>query len=223
MADDKIEAGAKAAWQAQQVEVPTMSYLRLRALEHARYGRNRSMLEYGAAAGGLAVTAWLIIANDSMLLRAGLTLLGAGAVYWLHRWRGQRLTWSESARASADELGKRVAPFCKHSAALAITRIGIVVRERAVAREEIGVVVTVVRAGIDAVRIAINEPGDLLVIECGQRGALRVRDGREIAAPHKIRERAEREDERGKWLPIRHDGSFGGRCASILDKVPAAL
>jgi hypothetical protein len=103
MADDKIEAGAKAAWQAQQVEVPTMSYLRLRALEHARYGRNRSMLEYGAAAGGLAVTAWLIIANDSMLLRAGLTLLGAGAVYWLHRWRGQRLTWSESARASADD------------------------------------------------------------------------------------------------------------------------
>jgi hypothetical protein len=103
MTDDKIATGAKAAWQAQRVEVPTMSYLRLRALEHKRYGRNRSRLEYGAAAVGLAVAAWLAVANDSMLLRAGLAALAAGGVYWLYDWRRRSLVWSEPSPATAED------------------------------------------------------------------------------------------------------------------------
>src|SRR5262245_32652700 len=70
MSDEKSATDAKAAWLAQPLEGPTMVYVRLRASEHGQYGHNRSMLEYGAAAGGLAVAVWLVIANDSLLLRA---------------------------------------------------------------------------------------------------------------------------------------------------------
>jgi hypothetical protein len=103
MSDEKIATGAKAAWQAQPSEVPTMSYLRLRALDHKQYGRNRSLLEYGAAAVGLAVAAWVVVVNDSMLLRVGLAALAAGALYWLHQWRRQRLTWTETTEASGED------------------------------------------------------------------------------------------------------------------------
>jgi hypothetical protein len=104
MSDEKIATGAKAAWQAQLVEVPTMAYLRLQALKHMQYGRNRSLLEYGAAAAGLAVGAWQFVANDDMLLRAGLAALAAGGFYWLYQWRRQRLTWSGATPASASDV-----------------------------------------------------------------------------------------------------------------------
>jgi len=80
-----------------------MSYLRLRALEHKQYGRNRSMLEHGAAAVGLAVAAWLVVTNDSMLLRAALAVLAAGGLYWLYEWRRRRLAWSEPSPAAAED------------------------------------------------------------------------------------------------------------------------
>ena len=103
MSDEKIEASAKAAWQTQPMEVPTMSYLRLRALEHGQYGRNRSLLEYGAAAVGLGVAAWFFLVNDSLLLRSGLAALAAGGFYWLFQWRRRRLTFDEATLAAADD------------------------------------------------------------------------------------------------------------------------
>jgi hypothetical protein len=103
MSDEKIATGAKAAWLAQPVEVLTMTYLRLQALKHTQYGRSRSMLEHGAAAAGVAVAAWQIVANDNLLLRAGLAVLAAGGLYWLHQWRSQRLTWSSVTAASAGD------------------------------------------------------------------------------------------------------------------------
>jgi hypothetical protein len=93
MSDERLADSAKAAWRAQLVEVLPMSYLRLRALEHEKYVRNRSVLEFGAAGAALLFAAYFAIVADSVLLRAGVAVLAAGVVYWLYVWRAQRLTW----------------------------------------------------------------------------------------------------------------------------------
>lgn len=80
-----------------------MSYLRLRALEHERYGRNRNTLEHSAAAVSLAGAVWLMIVNDSLLLRVGLTAAAVGGLYWLYQWRRMRLSFSEVTQATAGD------------------------------------------------------------------------------------------------------------------------
>lgn len=80
-----------------------MSYLRLQALKHEDYGRNRRLLEYGAAAAGVVVAAYYFAIVESTLLRAGLAALTAGALYWLVQWRRSRLTWSAASRAEAED------------------------------------------------------------------------------------------------------------------------
>jgi hypothetical protein len=61
------------------------------------------MLEYGAAAAGLAVAAWLVTTSDNLLLRAGLAAMAAGGLYWLYQWRRRRLTFSETTPAAAED------------------------------------------------------------------------------------------------------------------------
>jgi Flp pilus assembly protein TadB len=87
MNDDKPIEQAKATWQAQRVELPPLYELKVRALDHAKQGRERSLLEYVGASVGVIVCVWLAVATGDMLLRTGLVILSVSGLYWLAEWR----------------------------------------------------------------------------------------------------------------------------------------
>ena len=90
-------------------------------------------------------------------------------------------------RAAADELRERVAALREHAAAGGVARVGVLVDELPVGREHVRVVVAVAAARVDAVRVAVDELRDLLVVERRQRAALG-RDGRAAPQiPHRCR------------------------------------
>ena len=103
MPNDKPLDTAKAAWQSQPVEATDMPFLRIRALEHSRYGRNRHALEYLSAIAGVFFGVWFIVATESTLLRVGLGALIAGGLYWVYHFRQRKLAWGE-AGSNADAL-----------------------------------------------------------------------------------------------------------------------
>jgi hypothetical protein len=103
MPNDKPMENAKSAWQSQRVENIPMEFLRLRALDHAQYGRNRAALEYLGAGTGVLACIWLAVTVDSVLLWAGLLALMAGGFYWLHEWRKARLTCSATLEQATQD------------------------------------------------------------------------------------------------------------------------
>jgi hypothetical protein len=102
MNDEKRIEQAKAAWQAQHVEIPPLYPLKLRALEHAKHGRERSLLEYIGAIVGVILCVWVAVLTEDMLLRAGLVILAVGGLYWLAEWRRRKLIWMPTLAGTAE-------------------------------------------------------------------------------------------------------------------------
>jgi Flp pilus assembly protein TadB len=103
MSNDKPIDSAKATWQSQRVEAPSMHYLRMQVLAHAQYGHNRGILEYLGAGAGVVIGIWLVATAESMLLRVGILVLMAGGLYWLYEWRRRRLMWTATLDGTAED------------------------------------------------------------------------------------------------------------------------
>jgi hypothetical protein len=76
--------------------------LKVRALEHAKQGRERSLLEYIGASVGVIVCVWLAVATGDMLLRTGLVILSVSGLYWLAEWRRRKLIWTPTLAGTAE-------------------------------------------------------------------------------------------------------------------------
>jgi hypothetical protein len=84
-----------------------------------------------------------------------------------------------SLRASAHQFGKCLAALCERAAAGGETRVGVLVDEYAIGGEDVGVIVAVAAAGINAVRITVDELRDLRIIQSRERTTL----GSTVAQP----------------------------------------
>lgn len=93
--DDSSIETAKAAWQSQRADAPSLSteYLRHRALEQTKQSRGRSVTEYLLGCAAVMMCAWFAAAIDSPLFRVGVLLMLAGILYSLYGWWRRRMMW----------------------------------------------------------------------------------------------------------------------------------
>jgi hypothetical protein len=102
--DRSIEI-AKAAWKSQEVDAPTVSidYLQLRAFDHEKRTRNRSVVECFLGCVAVIMSAWFLTKIDSLLFRVGALVMLAGIFYSLFELWRRRSVWTATPEGSASD------------------------------------------------------------------------------------------------------------------------
>src|SRR6188472_4049342 len=127
-----------------------------------------------------------------------------------------------TTRSTANERRQRIAALCQDATTGLESSIRVLVDEDTVRREDVRVVVAVVATGVDAVRVAIDQLRDLLIVERRKRALLRLNWSRSKLDSSSHERQHTRTNKRSNQFQIRHDISMRHTC-SINSQSPIPM